>query len=279
MRTLRGGKGKPVPTELGQSFGVGVLRNYSAMQQGHSEMRLSEGLLASAAEIKTGHPMAMDLQVGQQKSLDMASVFLDLSQFTSRTFWEEAEDVASLAHAVLSGFTDVVQKLGGHVLGLRGDGLLAGFGPVADPCIAVSAASMACAAALDAVQTILNPQLKLAGMQPVVARAGADYGTAVFVKSGNEKVNEVNVIGFATNFAAKCEKKAAAWEMVVGEGLAAYIQDHDWLREHDDSPKRYTRNYLTESYSFYKFSWPRALSEVDGAVDELQGNPLEMIQF
>lgn len=266
-------------TDLGQKFGEGVLHRFSTLQHGSTDVQLRESVLASVAEIKTGHPMAADLHVGQRRSLAMASIFLDLSQFTSRTFWDDAENVAVLAHAVLSGFTDVVQKLGGHVLGLRGDGMFAGFGPTDDPRAAVSAAAMACAAALDAVQTVLNPRLEAKSIQPVIARAGADYGNAVFIKSGTQEVNEVNVIGFASNFAAKCEKAAAAWETVVGEGFADHIGSSDWLQAHRDSPKRYTRNRQTKSYYFYNYSWRNALSEVDSTVEELRGNSLESIQY
>lgn len=37
--------------------------------------------------------------------------------------------MVDLAHAVLTGFIEVVLAFGGYPLGLRGDGLFTGFGP------------------------------------------------------------------------------------------------------------------------------------------------------
>lgn len=269
-----------MPTELGDRFGRSVLSNFTRLQERSlGKSYLNESLLASAAEIRTGHPLFSDLEIGEQRSSDLASVFLDLSNFTGRTFWDDPEDVAFLAHAVLSGFTEVVKNLGGHVLGLRGDGLFAAFGPTSDPAVAVGVAATACAAALEGVKEVLNPQLRYRNIDPVVARAGADYGTAVFVRSGIASTSEVNVIGFASNFAAKCEKSANAWELVVGETFASHINVKSHLFTHAESPKKYTREYQTKSYNFYNYSWKHLLPEVDSTVAELGGNSLEMINF
>lgn len=265
-------------TELGWAFGTKVLGNYATLQESRlRKSALSEALTASAAQIRTGHPMFEDLGVGQQRSCEMVSVFLDLTNFTGRTFWDDQADVSALAHAVLSGFTDVVTKLGGHVLGLRGDGLFASFGPTHIPAIEVAVAATACAAALDGVRNHLNPMLLGRGIEPVIARAGADFGTATFVRSGTNETSEINVIGFASNFAAKCEKSAAAWQLVVGQGFADHIASKSLLLGHEDSPKRYTRKGVTQSYSFFQCSWDHLLSDVDSTVSELGGNPLELI--
>ncbi|MGS2806703.1 adenylate/guanylate cyclase domain-containing protein [Nocardia sp. MW-W600-9] len=262
-------------TQMGNEFSNQVLSSYRSAVESKAEA--SAPLTASAGQIVTGHPRFADLAVGQSSSCDMASVFLDLTNFTARTFWDDPEDMTRLAHAVLSGFTLVVKRFGGHVLGLRGDGLFAGFGPAPQPEAVVVVAAAACAAALDATRNYLNPQLKTWGIEPVQARAGADYGKATFVRSGTPTANEINIVGFASNFAAKCEKAAKSWELVVGEGFAEYINSPDLLTAHEDSPKRYSRGTDVRRYSYYQHSWQRILPEIDSAMSEISGRPLESV--
>src|SRR3712207_9107847 len=102
-----------------------------------------------------GHPDFEDLAVGQRRTAEMVAVFLDLTDFTGRSFWDDEEEVADLAHAVLSGFIQVVARLGGHPLGLRGDGLFAGFSP-GNPQATAALALSACAFALDGVEKEVN---------------------------------------------------------------------------------------------------------------------------
>lgn len=230
-----------------------------------------------AESLQTGHPLYNRLEVGQRESCEMASVFLDLTNFTGRTFWDEPGAVADLAHAVLSGFTGIVHSLGGHVLGLRGDGLFAGFGPHDDPRVAVALAALASAASLDAVQTTLNPALTQRGLQPVQARAGCDYGEAVFMRTGTDQISEINVIGFASNFAAKCEKAAMSWEVVIGERFAEYVDNAALLTHHKKSPKTYTRAGEDCRYRFFDYRWRPLLPEVDSTIDELAGRALETV--
>jgi len=232
---------------------------------------------ASASNPGVGHPISSDLEIGERCSCSMASVFLDLTNFTGRTFWDDPAEVTDLAHNVLCGFASVVAELGGHVLGLRGDGLFAAFGPTSDPAIAVAIASLACATALDAVKNDLNPKLQARGVEPVQARAGADFGESFFVRSGVPSASEVNVIGFATNFAAKCEKVAASWELVVGDNFAAHIADKTLLTKHEKSPKTYTRDYRDKTYGFSRYRWAASLQWVDSTIDEIRGRPLEQL--
>ena len=234
-------------------------------------------IAASATQVsESGHPQFASLQVGEMGSANVASVFLDLSGFTSRTFWESPQDSARLAHAVLSGFASVVRSLGGHVLGLRGDGLFASFGPSHDA-ISVSVALAAAAASLHAVESDLNPRLSAVGISPVIARAGVDFGELVFVRSGDETSSEVNVVGFSANFAAKCEKFANAWEIVVGEGAASVLPSRISLTSRDGSPKLFQHEGNRRSYHYYDFSWRKMLSEVEGLIQDVDGLPLENI--
>lgn len=261
------------PGGYGSAFTNRVLENYD--RRNHVVLAKSTSRFD---EIRTGHPAAADLEVGEQITFPIASVFLDLRNFTGRSFWDGQEEVTSLAHAVLSGFTDVVTRYGGHVLGLRGDGLFAGFGaPGSDPRVCVALASTAVAVALDSVQSDLNPALKFRGIATVQASAGADFGSASFIRSGTQGTSEVNVIGFGSNFAAKCEKQAKSWELVVGESFSLHAPEKRWLNKHPNSPKVYTRDAESRYYNFYEYQWRPLLGFSDEVAVELGGRPLELV--
>lgn len=223
-----------------------------------------------------GHPEFEELQVGQRRAASIAAVFLDLTDFTGRSFWDDEVEVADLAHAVLTGFVEIVTSFGGHPLGLRGDGLFAGFGP-GDPRIDGSMALGACAFALKAVEEGLNPRLEDAGIRPVKARAGVDHGRLTFVRSGSPEHSEVNVIGFAANFAAKCEKQAGSWEVVAGQGLQQLLPSAPSLTEHALSPKRYQRDYQVRTYKFYDYHWRQTVPHLPGTVEQIGGHPTARI--
>ncbi|MBK0419022.1 adenylate/guanylate cyclase domain-containing protein [Leucobacter sp. CSA1] len=256
------------------TFGDTVIRDFQARREGRN---LSELYASAAPEAKAlGHPAFEDLAVGERRTVPLAVAFLDLTDFTGRTFWDEETQVVDLAHAVLTGFIEVVLAYGGYPLGLRGDGLFAGFGP-GNSQVDATMALGACAFALGAVESEVNPRLEYRSIHRVQARAGLDYGRITFVRTGSSGHSEVNPLGFAANFAAKCEKKANSWEIVVGEGLTSQLPGATSFVEHSDSPKTYQRDYERKKYHFYDYHWRQALPYLDDVALQLSGNPTSSI--
>ncbi len=251
-------------------FGDAVMRDFWLRRNGGWSIQASASPPSSETRA-LGHPGFEELEVGERRSASLAVAFIDLTDFTGRSFWDDDDEVVDLAHSVLTGFVQVVTGCGGYALGLRGDGLFAGFGP-GDPRMDAVLALSACAHALNAVENGLNPRLKAAGIKPVQARAGVDYGRLTFVRSGSRERNEVNVIGFAANFAAKCEKQAKSWEVVAGEGIQQLMPDAPSLDEHKMSPKPYQRDYEVRYYRFYEYRWRTALKHIPGALKQINGH-------
>ncbi len=242
-------------------------------------VRMSAAAQAGRLARAMGHPAFTDLPLGESGHCDAAVIFLDLAQFTARTFWEPPRQVVRLAQAVLTQFVEIVVDMGGHPLGLRGDGLFACFGgPGSIPEYDVAAALGACGFALDATQNALNNLLKLNGIEPVQVRAGADHGRVDFVQTGIDGASEINPIGFAPNFAAKCEKKALSWEIVAGEGLAAHVANKTLLKQHADSPKTYQHNGQRRDYRFYDVSWRSIAPHAAGVREDLAGAPISRVR-
>ncbi|WP_142060456.1 adenylate/guanylate cyclase domain-containing protein [Pseudarthrobacter sp. B4EP4b] len=251
-------------------FGDAVMTDFSIRRASNGVVK--ESLRASAGlESKAlGHPAYEDLRVGERLTSPMVMVFIDLTDFTGRSFWDDETEVADLAHALLTGFVQTVTAFGGFPLGLRGDGLFAGFGPGNAHIDSVMALS-ACAFALDAVQNEVNPRLQGRNIQPVQARAGLDYGRITFVRSGSQEHSEVNPLGFAANFAAKCEKQANSWEIVIGQGIAEQLPDSSTFSRHEKSPKSYQRAGLVKTYNYYQYHWRRTLKHIPGTVQQING--------
>ena len=225
-----------------------------------------------------GHPDFHDLQIGEVGTRSAAAMFLDLRRFTARSFWDSPDQIIRVNVAVVTELAEAIQRHGGYVLGLRGDGVFACFdgkGRLDDRGVAAFGVA-AGAFALDAVRNSLNHLLRDAGIEPVQVRVGLDFGRLDFVRIGSPMGSEVNVLGFAANFASKCEKIANSWEMVAGETLATLLPADDSER-HADSPMRYTRGDDTRSYHFYDVSWIRYLKHVDGIAEQLAGRPVSAV--
>lgn len=262
-------------------FANGVMKAYRAGSTRSAEVTLAKSMDSSGLTTRAmGHPAFARLAPGETATCDLAVAFLDLRQFTARTFWDPLEDVVRLAHAVLTQVVAVVESFGGYPLGLRGDGVFVGFGGPgpSDPAIDVALALGAISYSLDATRGSLNNLLRLAGLDPVQLRAGADHGTVAFTQTGSAGSSEINVIGYQANFAAKAEKIAHSWELVAGDGLVSHIANTNLYDAHAFSPQRYERRGHVKTYPFYDVHWQRLLPHLDSIPAELAGSPTTSIR-
>jgi class 3 adenylate cyclase len=269
-----------------EEFAEAVIRRIRDLERSAVRKRLAlsgaDALQASAASTPPlGHPAFADLPLGASASTEAVAMFLDLRRFTARSFWDPPEQIIQVNVAVISELASAVEQHGGYVLGFRGDGVFACFDGAGQldsrgvAGIAVGAAAWA----LDAVQSALNDLLKVSSIEPVQVRAGLDYGRLDFVRIGSPfGGSEVNVLGFAANFASKCEKVALAWEVIVGESMASLLPDDD-LTHHRDSPTDYARDGQTRSYRFYDVALGKYLRHIQGVADELHGVPVSEIRI
>lgn len=258
-----------------RQFAEAVVGRFDQYRACDSWVSKSVAAGAGLAGAGVGHPSFEAVPLGANDHCDLAVGYLDLSKFTWRSFWDNATDTVFLARAVLDQFSLVVQDRGGYILGFRGDGLMVGWGDRGSNATAdVDCAVAACAFALDACRGALNEMLELYGIEPVIAKAGLDHGRCDFVRMGTVDANDINIVGFPANFAAKCEKYAHAWEIVVGEQAVRHLNPSR-LTMHPESPQSYTRNYQTKSYAFATFDWDDQafLSEAAALPLDLAGRP------
>lgn len=258
--------------DIRERFARGVVDGYRDRSTA-AFSAVSKSLRAEGSSV--GHPDFDTLPLHASGHCPMAISFIDISSFTARSFWEDPGDLVRLSVSVLTQVAFVVEQSGGHVLGLRGDGLMAGWGSLgSDPTVDVLLAAAAASVVLDAGRGALREMLEMDGIEPVQLRAGIDHGDVHFVRTGTRNASEVNVIGFAANFAAKCEKYAHSWEVVVGEGAGSLI-DGSVLRRHPNSPKRYEHQGERRSYAFFDLAWGQLLPSALTAIDQVAGQPSE----
>jgi class 3 adenylate cyclase len=222
-----------------------------------------------------GHPQFAGLRLGESAHTEAVAMFLDLRGFTARSFWGPTAEVVRLNTAVVAAVASAVQLHGGYVLGLRGDGVFASFDNE-NPAIAAGVAAAVGGFAIEAVRGDLNAWLTRQGMDPVQIRVGADYGRLDFVRMGTDAASDINVVGFAANFAAKCEKWAHSWEFVAGEGFLDLLPADHW-RPHEESPRVYSRGTQRSTYSVGLVSTARYASLLDGVARQLDGHDLAAV--
>lgn len=282
-RTSSSGKGVDGVAPSREEFAWSVMRRLQNLERGDvvksADLSHAAELRASAAETAPlGHPSFVNLPLGGAGRTEGVAMFLDLRRFTARSFWDAPDQVMTVNVAVISELAAAVKRHGGYVLGFRGDGVFACFdGGGLDSRAVAGVAVGAAAWALDAVQNALNSLLQQSGIEPVQVRAGLDYGRLDFVRIGSTSGSEVNVLGFAANFASKCEKAALAWEIVVGQGLAALLPPGD-LTQHEDSPAQYQRGGHRRTYSYYQVAPAAYLRHIRGVADELAGSSVSAIR-
>lgn len=119
----------------------------------------------------------------------------------------------------------------------------------------------------------------MSGIEPVQLCAGADWGSLCFARTGTTEASEVNVVGHPANFAAKCQKQAASWEVVVGEGAAGHITNESLLSTHPASPRTYQHRGQRRSYAFYQLAWCEILGPATTAIAQLGGRPTSSVHY
>jgi adenylate cyclase len=225
-------------------------RVYKAAESTRARSTLHQEALATPSPAE--HPDFANLEVGERRAGSFASFFIDLSDFTARSVFEPVEQLADFTELVLSAYWDSVEGHGGYVLDVRGDGLLAGFGGVGAQANAeINRALEAMAFCLRATRDTLNPELTQAGLHPTDVKVSGDWGDVLALRIGNR----INYLGASINVAAKLEKFAAEFTLVVGGDLAGKGPSAP-LTPHPDSPYQISYGTTqTKSYPFFVVTW------------------------
>jgi adenylate cyclase len=172
-------------------------------------------------------PSETDLVLGTGRTLSMAVMFLDISSFSSRPAESPADQLKLLTilNFFFTEMTRVAEDYGGTVEKNTGDGLMAYFQDGGGtPSESGAKRAVSCALTMmHAGQFLINPVLRLSGIEPIHFRIGIEYGVVTVARLGApRRFNATVAVGATANLASKMLGAAQAGQIVVGD--AAKLQ-------------------------------------------------------
>ncbi len=188
-----------------------ILERYQATEKSASAKRMSVNARGSITDL----PEYKVLEHSTGRAAWAVVLAVDLRHSSSRAMRYGAENTYLTMHTYLPTMARLVKDADGQVIGLRGDGLFAGFGitTLSDTCkdVAPSVGSKAAQdgvtcgkAMIEAIEDVLNPILRAKGIPDgLQIGVGIDVGQVVITRIGLESANEVTGYGPPINRACK----------------------------------------------------------------------------
>ncbi len=146
----------------------------------------------------------------------VAVLFADLQGFTNLCERLDPEEVVELLQVIYARLGEEVERYGGHIDKVLGDGLMVLFGaPQAREDDGLRA--LMAGLAMQKAMTDLQPWLRERLGQALGMRVGIDAGPVVYGVIGPDAVGRATVIGDAANVAARLQRIAAPGQVVVSD--------------------------------------------------------------
>lgn len=163
------------------------------------------------------------VNLGGKNSL-VTALFSDVRGFTSMSETLEPNIVVEMLNKYFADMTPIVFEHRGLLDKYIGDGLMALFGA---PVETEDAATNAVAAAIEMQHRMLvvNSELKEAGLSEIAIGIGINTGTVTLGYIGSEERTDYTAIGDAVNLAARLEKQALGWQIIISRSTLNKIGD------------------------------------------------------
>lgn len=163
------------------------------------------------------------VNLGGKNSL-VTALFSDVRGFTSMSETLEPNIVVEMLNRYFADMTPIVFDHQGLLDKYMGDGLMALFGA---PKETEDAPTMAVAAAIAMQRRMLlvNAELKEAGLAEIAIGIGINTGMVTLGYIGSEERTDYTAIGDAVNLAARLEKQALGWQIIISRSTLDKIGD------------------------------------------------------
>ncbi len=163
------------------------------------------------------------INLGGKNSL-VTVLFSDVRAFTSMSETLEPNIVVEMLNKYFGDMTPIVFENRGLLDKYIGDGLMALFGA---PKETEDAALNAVRAAVEMQHRMLvvNADLKEAGLSEIAIGIGVNTGTVTLGYIGSEERTDYTAIGDAVNLAARLEKQALGWQIIISRSTLNLIGD------------------------------------------------------
>ena len=164
---------------------------------------------------------------------ELSIFFSDIRGFTAWTERRDPEEVTEVLNEYFTAMLPIVERHGGTLDKLMGDGILVFFGapvPMADH------AARAVTMAWEMQQEIgrLQERWKLQDRLPLMVGMGIHTGYVTVGNFGSDYYKDYTVIGSAVNLAARIEGKAPGGKILITGRTLACARERIETRPHDD---------------------------------------------
>lgn len=250
------GRVTPIAESVLKSYESSSERAYQQFAKSYADVVMKHG----------GHPdydyLAELDRVGDTEEGTIATIFLDLRNFSKYCCFLSPGDVYKAKSATIEAVISVCRLYGGHLHEIPGDGVLFFFGgKYADD---IEAATLAVQAACDAMWFLENeiiPEYNDSERYPdIYPKMGLDYGEALWGAYGADGFYEVKATSFYVDIASKMMGQCTARQTAIGDRVKEFLEvDEDYL----ESGKPYHRQLTVEgekkeiNYRTWLFDWRR----------------------
>jgi adenylate cyclase len=209
-----------VPALMGFGGSVTLVMAYQAYTT--TEMRktlgryLTNDVVASLLE----NPQGLTLKGETRKVTTLIS---DIRGFTSLSEQYPAERIVQMLNLYLAVMTQVIQRYGGTINDLTGDGILVFFGaPLSRP--NDTAEAVACALAMQLAMETVNAQNQTLGFPQLEMGIGLNTGEVVVGNIGSDRYLKYTAIGAHVNLAARVESFTVGGQVLITENTLADVR-------------------------------------------------------
>ena len=163
-------------------------------------------------------PNLDNLKTNQMAMVDMATLFVDICDFTGRTETQQKKSIFRILNAVHQEMISIAkeQNVKGVKIAIQGDRNHVVFcAPQEGKRAMINAAVEAAISMVTCVEKVINPVFQ--NYDLIQISIGIDYGTVAACKLGFRGEREPILIGNSTNFASKLEDAGGEQEILISK--------------------------------------------------------------
>jgi adenylate cyclase len=144
----------------------------------------------------------------------VTSLFSDIRNFTTMAETLPPQEAVQILNEYFSDMTPIIFEHSGLLDKYMGDGLMALFG-VPYPCDDAAANAVSAAISMQRRMEIVNRDLKAIGLSEIAIGIGINTGMVTVGYIGSEERTDYTAIGDPVNLAARLEKQAQGWQIII----------------------------------------------------------------
>ena len=154
----------------------------------------------------------------------VTALFSDIRNFTTMAETLVPQEVVQILNEYFSDMTPIVFEHFGLLDKYMGDGLMALFG-VPYPCEDAAVNAVSAAVAMQRRMESVNRDLKAIGLSEISIGIGINTGMVTVGYIGSEERTDYTAIGDPVNTAARLEKQAQGWQIIISGSTREVLGD------------------------------------------------------